>query len=361
MTRRRLKKKVKRTIILLALTGMFLIITSIFYCYLASPVDKNSNSIMKIEIEKGMTSKKIGNLLKKKGLIRSSNFFLLYAKLNKCDTLKAATYDLQKNMPLQQILEKICKGNSYNKDTIKMTFKEGKRLTDYAKLISEKTNNSYEDVINVINDKIYLKELINKYWFLTDEILNQNIYYPLEGYLYPDTYEFKNKNVEIKEIIEKLLDQEDAILSKYKDNVTNGKYTIHEYITLASMLELEGTNTENRKMIAGVFENRIKINMNLGSDVTTYYALQKPMTSDLTSKEFETINPYNTRSASLLGLPIGPICSISLSSIVAALNPTVSSYYYFVADKLGNIYYTKTNDEHLKKVQEIKEAGNWIW
>ena len=101
--------------------------------------------------------------------------------------------------------------------------------------------------------------------------------------------------------------------------------------------------------------------MNLGSDVTTYYALQKPMTSDLTKEEFATNNQYNTRKENMLGLPVGPICSISLSSLKAALNPTTNTYYYFVADKLGNIYYTKTSQDHLKKVQEIKEAGNWIW
>lgn len=127
------------------------------------------------------------------------------------------------------------------------------------------------------------------------------------------------------------------------------------------MAELEGTTTENRKMIVGIFENRLKINMNLGSDVTTYYAFQLPMTSDLTSKQFATKNPYNTRDMNMKTLPVGPIASISTSSIEAATTPTPSKYYYFVADKLGNIYYTKNSNEHLQKVQEIKEAGNWIW
>ncbi|MCI8547829.1 MAG: endolytic transglycosylase MltG [Bacilli bacterium] len=362
MARRKIKKKVKRTIILLTVTGIFLILTSITYCYLATPMDKNSTATIEVDIESGMTSKQIGDLLRKKGLIRSSSFFLLYTKMNNCSYLKAATYDLKKSMTMDEILTTICTGLNYSKEAINITFKEGKRITDYAELIEKETNNTFDDVINTIKNKEYIKTLINKYWFLTEEVLNDEIYYPLEGYLFPDTYQFKNKNVTPKEIIEKLLDREEEILEAYKEKLTNKKHTIHEYIALASMAELEGTNTENRKKIIGVFENRLKKGMNLGSDVTTYYAFQKSMSSgDLTKKEFATFNPYNTRAENMLSLPVGPICSISSSSLEATTEPENNFYYYFVADKLGNIYYTKTNEEHLKKAQEIKDAGNWIW
>lgn len=362
MAKKKLKKKVKRTITLLTVTGLFLIFTSITYCYLATPIDNHSSAVIEVNIESGTSSKKIGELLKQKGLIRSSSFFLLYTKMNKCTSLKAATYDLKKSMTLDEILTTLCTGQNYSRDAINITFKEGKRVTDYANLIEKETNNTYDEVINTIKDKEYIKSLVNKYWFLTDDILNEEIYYPLEGYLFPDTYQFKDKDVTVKEIIEKMLDREDEILEKNKDKLTDGKHTIHEYITLASMAELEGNSTENRKKIVGVFENRLKKGMNLGSDVTTYYAFQKSMSSgDLTKEEFASYNPYNTRSDSLLSLPIGPICSISSSSVSAATTPDENDYYYFVADKLGNIYYTKTNAEHLKKVQEIKDAGNWIW
>ncbi len=361
MRRRKMKKKVKAIIAILVILGLLLIASSGVYCYLVSPMDKTSEAIIEVKIETGMSTKKIGQLLEKKGLIRDSNFFLVYTKLNNCASLKAATYDLKKKMTLNEIIDTICTGNVMNKEVINITFKEGKRITDYAKVISEKTSNSYEEVINVMKDNIYIQELIDKYWFLTEDILNASIYYPLEGYLFPDTYQFANKDVAIKTIIEKMLDQTDKVLSSYQENLQNKKHTIHEYITLASMAELEGTTTENRKMIIGIFENRLKVKMNLGSDVTTYYALQLPMTSDLTSKQFATKNPYNTRDMNMKDLPVGPIASISKSSLEATTAPTSSSYYYFVADKLGNIYYTKNSNEHLQKVQEIKEAGNWIW
>lgn len=86
------------------------------------------------------------------------------------------------------------------------------------------------------------------------------------------------------------------------------------------------------------------------------------MDKDLTSEMFNTYNPYNTRSSAMAGkLPVGPICNPSIESIMASINPTKSDYYYFVADKNGNVYYTKTSSEHSAKVKELKEKGDWIW
>ena len=101
---------------------------------------------------------------------------------------------------------------------------------------------------------------------------------------------------------------------------------------------------------------------NLGSDVTTYYALQADMKEDLSAAQFATINPYNTRGANMIGkMPIGPICNPSTSSIEASVNPGQNDYLFFVADKHGNIFFTKTNAEHDKKVAEIKAKGDWIF
>jgi UPF0755 protein len=159
-----------------------------------------------------------------------------------------------------------------------------------------------------------------------------------------------------------MLDQTEKELDEYKTIIDNSTYNVHQYMTLASMLELEGTNSKNRKMIAGVFFNRLNIGMNLGSDVTTYYAFQEEMNKDLTVAQFNSSNPYNTRASDMGGkLPVGPICSPSKSSIEASINPTKNDYLFFVADKHGKIYYSKTEAEHQNKVKEIKERGDWIW
>ena len=338
--------------------GLLLLGTFGFYQYEISPVDKKSMATYEVVVKQGMSTSEIANLLKEKNLIKNSFFFKVYMKLNRKQTIKAATYDLKKSMDLDTIVSLLEVGKA--NDDISITFKEGKTIKDYAKVLSTNTNISEEDFLAKMKDKTYLTSLINSYWFLTDTILNDDIYYGLEGYLAPDTYNFKDKDVSIEEVVKTLLDQEEKNLEPYKNKVN--KANIHDILTLASMAELEGVKEKDRKMIVGVFQNRLSKNMNLGSDVTTYYAFSEDMTKDLTSEMFNTYNPYNTRSSQMAGkLPVGPICNPSKSSIEASINPTSSDYYYFVADKNGNVYYTKTSSEHSAKVKELKDKGDWIW
>lgn len=352
------KRKIKPLFfILIGILIIGILIGSFFF--FTGPVNSFDKKDIEVEIPSGTSREKIGEILKEKGLIRSTTVFKLYLKMNKANNLKAATYLLNKSMDVNTIIKELEKGSNYNPNRVILTFKEGERITSYAKLIEKKTNNSYDDVINTINDKEYLQELISKYWFLTDSILDSDIYYPLEGYLAPETYFFDNKDVSVKEIINTLLKQEEKVLEKYKGKISNNP---HYYITMASIVELEGTNSENMKTIASVFENRLKSRMNLGSDVTTYYGLQVAMTSDLTSEQFASVNAYNTRSTSMIGkMPIGPISNPSIEALDASINHEASDYYYFVADKHGKVYFTKTLTEHNQKVAEIKKNGDWIW
>lgn len=353
------KRKPKPLLIIITLFLLLVLIGLGSWFYLLAPVDKNSDTSIVVVIPEGSGVKSIAKILKDKNLIKNDLVFVVYTKINKTNSLKASTYELKKSMDLEEIVDILQKGNSYNPDEIKITFKEGEKITDYSLEIANKTIHTPEDVIGVMTDEEYISTLISKYWFLTDEILNPNIYYPLEGYLFPNTYHFENNEVTIQVIIDRMLQETEKQLEKYKTVMINDP---HHYITMASMLELEGTNTENRKMIAGVFNNRLAKKMNLGSDVTTYYALQHPMTSDLTKAQFATDNPYNTRAEKMAGkMPIGPICNPSISSIEASSNPTNNDYLYFVADKHGQIFYTKTYSEHMAKVKEIKEKGDWIW
>lgn len=339
--------------------AVILIAIGVLWIYLASSVEAGNKEEMEVVVESGSTTSQIGSLLKEKGLIRSELLFKIYIRLNHVSSLKADTYIFTKDMDLGKIIEVLEKGSNYNPNLIKLTFKEGLRITDYAKVIGDNTNHTYDEVISVMKDKEYINSLITKYWFLTDSILDPNIYYPLEGYLAPNTYHFDNKDVPINDIIETMLSQMEKELETYKSIIVSDP---HYYITMASIVELEGTNTENRKMIVGIFRNRLDSGMNLGSDVTTYYGLQVAMTSDLTGEQFASVNAYNTRSTTMIGkMPIGPICNPGLSSIEASINPTNNDYLFFVADKNGKIYYTKTNREHEAKIAEIKANGDWIW
>ena len=352
------KIKIKPLFIVIVLV---LLIVAFFgsIAFFIGPVNSLNKKDIEVEIKSGTGREGIAKILKEKGLIRSVNVFKLYLKINKITNLKAGTYLLNKSMNLENIVKKLEVGSNYNPNRVVLTFREGERITDYAKIIDKYTNNTYDDVINTIKSKEYLNTLISEYWFLTDKILDSEIYYPLEGYLAPETYFFENKEVSVKEIIETMLKQEEKVLEKYKDQIINDP---HYYITMASIVELEGTNSSNMKTIASVFENRLNKKMNLGSDVTTYYGLQVAMTSDLTSEQFASVNGYNTRSTSMMGkMPIGPISNPSKEALDASINHEASDYYYFVADKHGKVYFTKTLSEHNAKVAEIKRNGDWIW
>ena len=349
--------KVKpRPLLLVVLLAVILLVLGISWVYLASPVDKNDKKDIEVEITKGISVVKISNILKEEKLIRSKTLFKVYIKLYSNKTLKAGNYMLNRSMSLSEIVEVLEEGSKFDSSTLKLTFKEGQRITDYAKVVADSTNNNYEDVIAIFKDKNYMSELINKYWFLTNNILQDGIYYPLEGYLAPDTYYFKDSDVDPKEIIERMLDEMNKELTEYRVSLGNN---VHYYLTMASIVELEGKTLEDRQNIMGVFNNRISAGMHLGSDVTTYYAFQASMSTKLTSEQYNTANPYNTRPTSKVGPPIGPICNPDLTSIQASINPINNNYLYFVADSNGKVYYSRTIDEQNKVIQDLISSGKW--
>ena len=357
------KLKVKNVIIAIIILILIIIISGIgIFMYNLTPVDKNDTKEIEIVIPSGSSTKKISEILKNKKLIRSKGTFLLYVKLKNIKSLKASTYTLKKSMSVKEIINTLEEGNKYNPDEIKITFKEGINMRKIAKAIEEKTNNSYDDVLKKLSDTEYIKSLINDYWFLTDKILDKNIYYSLEGYLYPDTYIFKNKDVTIEKIFKDMLDNMDKVLTPYKDEITSSKKDIHDIITMASIVEQEGTKVTHRKDISSVFYNRLSVKMNLGSDATTYYAFKVDMGErDLYTKELNTYNPYNTRGPKMEGkLPVGPISIPSKESIEAAIHPSNTEYLFFVTDKHRNVFFSKTYSEHQKKIQEIKQKGDWL-
>lgn len=319
---------------------------------------KNNDDIVFV-VDKGLSSKGVINKLYDEGLIRNKKTAYIYVKLHKGINFKAGTYILNKGMSFEEIIKNIDSGNVLD-DSITIRFIPGKRLTTYAKQISEAYGYSEEDILNTWNDPEYLQELVGKYWFLTDEILNDRLYYALEGYLSPNTYQFA-KDATIEDITEKMLNLTGAELNKYKDDINNSEFTVHEMITMASIVELEGSNSDDRKGVAGVFYNRLNNGWSLGSDVTTYYGAKVEMADrDLWQWEIEQVNDYNTRPAQMAGkLPIGPICNPSLKSLEAAIEPEDHDYFYFVADKNGKTYFNKDNAGHQQTIARLKEEGLW--
>ena len=352
------RRKIFKFLAFLIVMGVSAGIGLCIYC--VSPITKDSEKVS-FNVEAGSSTTKIVNELKKDNLIRSRKFALLFIKINNIDTIKAGQYDLDRNMGLREIFSIITDTKHIKHDSITITFPEGKNMRGIVKIITENTKITENDIYNTLNDKEYLKSLMEEYWFLSDSILDSRIYYSLEGYLYTDTYEF-DKDVDIKGIFKKMLDREEEILDKYKTTIDSSNTTVHKVLTMASIAELEGKTLEDRKNIIGVFYNRLNNHLPLGSDVTTYYAAKVDMGErDLYQAEIDQHNNYNTRPMSSAGyIPIGPISNPSDSAINAAINYTKNDYFYFVADKNGKVYFSKTDAEHVATIQKLKKEGLWF-
>lgn len=346
-------------ILLICIVVIVLLITIFFVgcIYLASPVSKTSKE-KTITIKQGSTMVDIAEMLKEENLIRNETIFIYYARLKKANNIYAASYYLNQNMGIDEILDTLLEGG-HNENEIKVTFNEGINMRKLATIVGENTNNSYDDVMNKLKDISYINSLIEKYWFLTDEVKNKDIYYPLEGYLYPDTYFFSSADVTVEEIFTTMLDEMGKKLENYKEAIEKSSYSLHELITLASITQSEGYNEEDFKNIASVFYNRLNDSMTLGSCVTSYYGVKKDMTEELLITDINASNPYNTRGTNPVAFPIGPICNPGLKALDAVLSPITTDYYFFVSDMNHKLYFTKTNAEHEAKIDELIDEGLW--
>ena len=361
-----MRNKKRVVVILIGIIVICVVLGNLIYFNDLKPVNKKlsaeeNTNLIRVEITEGMRTAEIAEVLKKNNVIRSKLAMIIYTKLNKVNTLQAGKYDFNNSEDMVTIINHISNGDVAS-DEIRITFIEGKNMRWFAKTIAEKTNNTENDVFAVLEDKEYIDSLVEKYWFLTDEITDSRIYYPLEGYLLPDTYNFQNKDVSVKEIFNTILNYMEKYLNSISEDINNSGLTVHQALTLASIAELEGESTEDRKEIIGVFYNRLRIKMSLGSDVTAYYAFKVDMGErNLTTQEINTENSYNTRGPNMSGkIPVGPIDNPSKSAIEATLNYKQTDNLYFVADKNGKVYFTKNYESHQAMISKLKREGLWF-
>ena len=238
-----------------------------------SPVaKKGEGKDIKLLVEKGDTVKEIAKLLKEKGAIKDENIFNLYTRISGKSAFKQGRYKFNTENDVKTIVEKLVKGD-VNKEEIKLQILEGKTIKDLAEVVAKVTTNTKEQFLAKMKDKDYIKKLSEKYWFIDyDTVTKEGIYYPLEGYLFPDTYIFDNKEVSIETIIDAMLKQTEKKIAEYKNIQGEKKLTVHEVLTLASIIELEAgissTKSEektlsDREVVAKIFMNRLNKKMSL--------------------------------------------------------------------------------------------------
>ncbi|UCE26992.1 MAG: endolytic transglycosylase MltG [Candidatus Coatesbacteria bacterium] len=291
-----------------------------------------------VEIPPGSTAGEIGDLLEAEGIIADRWAFVAYVRLNKIEgELKAGRYELSSEMTVPEIADRIAAGEVA---LTKFTVPEGYRLTEIADAAGAAGLCSAEDFLaacEVGDPKGRIPEGMS-----------------LEGYLFPDTYVF-DSGTGPEEVVAVMLDKFfDMITDEDIERIEAGGSTLHEVVTLASLVEREALVDDERPTVAAVFTNRLEKGMTLGSCATVIYALGY-VPERITIQDLKIDSPYNTYINP--GLPPGPICSPGEASLRAAIEPADVDYLYFVSNGDGTHTFTTTYGEHERLRLEMRERN----
>lgn len=319
------------------------------YLYIKSglePVDPSDNTEKTVEIPIGSSVSKIASILEDEGIIKNSRIFRFYTKFRNKSGFQAGEYQFSPSMNLDEITEALKTGKIVEEAVATVTIPEAKTIEQMAGIYSNKFSFKKEEFIEKTQDTQYIESLIEEHpSILSEAILAPEIRNPLEGYLFAATYDFYEENPSVESIIEKMLLKTEQVVSPYLDGINQQDLTVHEAITLASLVENEARTEEDRKKISGVFYNRLDIDMALQTDPTVLYALGEHKERVL-HKHLEVDSPYNTYKYP--GIPVGPISNFAANSLDAVVNPIDSNNLYFVAAPSGEIYYAENYDEHIR-------------
>jgi UPF0755 protein len=284
----------------------------------------DSNEEVLVTILIGASTTEIGELLESKGLIRSETSFNIYTRLNDFrGKIQAGGYKLSPSLSTKEIVDKLVSGDVA---TDLFTILPAQRI-DQIRAAFIKAGFSETEVNDALNARNY-----NGHPALEDKPLSSN----LEGYLYPDSYQ-KTTTTTAKEIVQSALDETaEALTDELKAEFKQEGLNMYEAVTLASIIEREVNNAEDRAMVAQVFLKRYREGISLGSDPTALYGA---LLFDLEPSVFAD-TPYNTRLYE--GLPPGPINNVSTESLRALAFPASTNYLFFVSGDDGKTYFSNT-------------------
>jgi UPF0755 protein len=291
----------------------------------------------------GQGTGQIATRLAAEGLIRSELGFRLWARwTGNANRLRAGEYLLSPSMGTRAIMDKLATGQVI---LYPVTIPEGYNLSQIKGLLVAKgfadADRFDRAVADAVAQGIVPVEM--------RPAQPQFVIHQLEGYLFPETYRF-HRGISEAEIIRAMVGQMRTIWTEQRlARARELKLSVAQALTLASIIEREARLAEERPLIAGVFHNRLRLQMALGADPTVRYVLSDPNRRMTVQQMREVQSPYNTYN--VVGLPPGPICSPGLASIDAALNPLATDYLYFVAKKDGSHAFARTLAEHSANIR----------
>ena len=302
---------------------------------------------VRLEVKESDTIADITNMLKDKGLIQYPWLFQIYANLSHADEkIVPGAYTVATNLDYMAIVGTMKKDSQYRTE-VQVVFPEGFTLKQIFARLAEKKVCSEEDLLETSRTHDF------SYEYLKDLPKVEN---RLEGYLFPDTYKFYVDDDPVTVLGKMLANFDTKFTSNMRDWAEERNMTIHEVVTIASMIEREAANAEEAPIVSSVIHNRLNNPRDfpfLEIDATIFYALPEHK-SKLTDADKLIDSPYNTYLYE--GLPPGPIASPGKSSLEAALDPDETDYYYYALNKDGVHQFSKNWDEHSKVVAEAKAA-----
>lgn len=305
------------------------------YFYYKEPASKNAVPQM-VLIGSGQSFASVTQILHEKKIIHDPVKFKLIARVMGFDrSVKAGEYLLSASMPPEILLETLVEGKVY---LYRVTIPEGFTLSQIAALLDEQGLVNGTEFLKIANDSDFIERL---------GIRAEN----LEGYLFPDTY-FFSKDVSAGKMLSVMAKRFQSIFHPMWENRPSDlPFSIHEIVTLASIIEKETGIEEERPLVSSVFHNRLKKNMRLQSDPTVIYGLEN-FDGNLTRDHLTTPTPYNTYTSN--GLPPGPIANPGKASLEAALFPLKTQYLYFVSKKDKTHFFSTTYDDHREAVKKYQ-------
>lgn len=257
------------------ITALLVVIGLLTYHYVKSslkPLDVNNTEKVTVKIPIGSSNKDIATELQNKKIIKSAAVFSYYVKAHNYSDFQAGKYYFSPSMTLDQIITQLQKGHSTRKVIAKVLVKEGVMVEDIASAVAKNTNWSKKEFLDLMKDQDFLESLAKKYpKLLKSSMASSGVRYHLEGYLFPLTYSVYEKET-LKQLVTQMVKATNEQMAPYYDTIAQKNLTVQQVMTLASLVEREGVKETDRKKIAGVFFNRLDINMPIQSDISVMYA-----------------------------------------------------------------------------------------
>lgn len=320
----------------------------------AMEVDKSP--AINVEISEGMGVRAIAQRLANKDIIDNPTTFYWYVKLKGgAGDIKAGNHNFTKHMSMADVLKELHNSAGGGKGIVKILFREGLTIDQMAEAVQQATGRPAKSFIKAVDDPKTVAAMKEKYPRLLAGAGAEGVLHPLEGYLFPATYEYNLADKDYTGLIDQLIGKTDQVMSAFYDDIDAQGKTVNDILTMASLVEKEGNTDEDRKLIASVFYNRLAQEMPIQSDISVLYALGTHK-EIVTHKDLEVESPYNLYKYP--GLAPGPMNNPSESAINASVHPAESDYLYFFANlKNGKVYFTNNFEEHLAWQEEYAQSG----